>query len=387
MQKLAIGHPTMGRGGSEASCMWIIQALKENFDLTLVTTRTVELEELNHYYGTFVKSNEIKIRIAPVPFFMKHNSGIAGLRGAFYSRFTRQIGREYDLCISAYNFSDWGVPAIHFIADFAWDSEFNKALNPLPNYGTKLIHRKNLLRWIYMFFCKSIHGGAKSKNNFFNGSHLIIANSFWSADLICNYYSYFCDDIVYPPVLDEFDSDCWANRKLGFVSIGRISPEKRIDQQIDILEKVRDLGHDIHFHIIGKIEDDPYGRMIQNKCLGKIWIQLEGQIGGIEKKQFLIQHKFALHTCIDEAFGITVAEMVKAGCIPFIPNSGGQTEIVPFDALQFASVDEAVAKIDYLLRQEKRQQHMRQKLQGQKEKFSERQFCQRVRDIVNGWFG
>jgi len=383
---IAIGHPIMGQGGSEARAMWLLQALKDDYDVTLVTTRTVDLDDLNSFYGTSVRPEDIKIRIAPVPFFMKKNSGIAGLRGSFYTWFTRGIGREYDLCISAYNLSDWGAPALHFIADFSWDRGLADNFHPVPKEGGKLIHRKTVLRQIYLSICRALQGRPKRKISFFDGTHKIIANSKWTASIIKKKYGYMCDDVVYPPVLAEFKNVDWEKKEFGFVSIGRISQEKRIEHQIEILEKVRALGHDVHFHIIGGIQEDPYGRMIKKKCENKPWIRLEGQKSGIEKEKLLTGHKFAIHTCPHEAFGITVAELVKAGCIPFIPNNGGQTEIVPFESLQFESVEEAVGKIDRIIGKEEQQQIHLNLLAKQKENFSVEQFCRQARKIIDGWF-
>ena len=46
-----------------------------------------------------------------------------------------------------------------------------------------------------------------------------------------------------------------------------------------------------------------------------------------------------------EAFGISVAEMVKAGAIVFAPNNGGQTEVINSPDLLFSGADDAVRKI------------------------------------------
>lgn len=386
MKKIAIGHPMMNRGGSEASAMWLIQALKGDFDVTLVTTRNVDLDDLNRFYGTSVCADEISLRIAPVPFFMNNNSGIAALRGAFYSRFTKRIGREYDLCISSYNLSDWGVPALHFIADFVWDRELTTRFDPTPEKGAKYIHKDNLLRKIYLASCRGISGGARTKDSFFDGAETILSNSLWSAGIINDKYGYVCDGNIYPAVRSEFRVVPWADKAFSFVSIGRVAQEKRIEQQIEILEKVRGLGHDIHFHLIGEIGADPYGRLIRDLCKGKGWIELHGRKSGTDKEALLTGSKFAIHTRPHEAFGITVAELVKAGCIPFIPDSGGQTEIVPCEKLQFASVEDAVQKIDTILRDANLQQVVLRGLELQKSKFSTGQFCAQVRQIVGEWF-
>jgi hypothetical protein len=118
-QTAVIGHPYLGRGGSEARVMWLIEALKRDFDVTVVTTGGWDLPALNSYYGTQVKQDEVKVRIAPVPLLIS-NMSAAALRGACYQRFARQVAADYDVRISAYNLTDWGLPAVHFIADFSW---------------------------------------------------------------------------------------------------------------------------------------------------------------------------------------------------------------------------------------------------------------------------
>ncbi|WP_372644055.1 glycosyltransferase family 4 protein [Ancylomarina sp.] len=48
---------------------------------------------------------------------------------------------------------------------------------------------------------------------------------------------------------------------------------------------------------------------------------------------------FYIFPAINEHFGITTVEGVLKGCIPFVHNSGGQKEIVPFDSMRFNDED------------------------------------------------
>ena len=126
---------------------------------------------------------------------------------------------------------------------------------------------------------------------------------------------------------------------MGFVCIGRISPEKRIEQIIQILKQVRVRGHKIHLNIIGGTEETPYGRSIEELSkTERDWITLEGKRFGSDKTKILSQHLFGIHACQGEAFGISVVEMVKAGCITFVPDEGGQTEIVNHSSLTYNSL-------------------------------------------------
>lgn len=382
-KRIAIGHPCVLWGGSEATCLWTIQALKEHYDVTLVTTLDVDLASLNKYYGTSIQPDELTVRIAPVPFFMKNNARIAALRGAFFGRFTRAIGHEYDVCISTYNISDWGRPGIHLIADFSWDKEISNKLDPLPLDGSRWIHQDSIIRRMYLAFCNLMKGKTNHLSDFFKGHETIISNSIWSAEIIKQKYSYKCDCNIYPPVQAGFKKVAWENKLFRFVSIGRIAREKRVELQIDILEQVRELGHNIHFSLIGDIGEEPYQQMIKELCVDKNWITLEGHKCGTDKESLLAESKFAIHTRPHEAFGITVAELVRAGCVPFVPDTGGQTEIVPIRELQFSSVSEAVQKIDFILKDEEMQQRILHQLGGKEDLFAVDNFCTQIRQIVN----
>ena len=144
--RAVIGHPKIGFGGSESIVMWLIEALKQRFDVTVMTTGGWNLAALNDYYGTQVREDEVKVRIAPVPLLLRGLNASA-LRGACYQRFAREIAGEYDVRISAYNTTDWGLPAIHFIADFSWRRELRERLHP-PSPG--FIYLDTLVRRAYL---------------------------------------------------------------------------------------------------------------------------------------------------------------------------------------------------------------------------------------------
>ncbi|MCZ4694009.1 glycosyltransferase [Ancylomarina euxinus] len=55
--------------------------------------------------------------------------------------------------------------------------------------------------------------------------------------------------------------------------------------------------------------------------------------------QILKKTLFYVFPAINEHFGITTVEAVLKGCIPFVHDSGGQKEIVPFDLLRFSDRD------------------------------------------------
>ena len=112
---VAIVHPQMGRGGSEALVMWGAEALKRDFDVSIVTTNAIDLTALNSFYGTAVREGEVKVRQLPIPRMLSGIRSGAAIRGALFQSAIRQVACEYDVLISAYNLCDCGVPAIHLL--------------------------------------------------------------------------------------------------------------------------------------------------------------------------------------------------------------------------------------------------------------------------------
>jgi len=360
--------------------MWAIEALKDDFNVSLITGGIVNLEGLNQFYGTCVSESEISVRQSPIFSFLHRLKGFDALRGAFYQRFCQKIAPEVDLLISTYNICDFGVPAIQCIADFSWVEEIRQRFHPLPLGARGLFHRYKLLRKCYLGLTRFV--AQPSGRNLFSGEDLILANSQWSAQIIMDKYE--ADiGVLYPPVFDEFPNVPFETKEMGFVCIGRISPEKRIERIIEILREVRQRGHDIHLHVIGGTDRTTYGKFVEDLYRAqRDWVTMEGNRFGEEKANLLSQHRFAIHACHGEAFGISVAEMVKAGCITFVPSEGGQIEIVNHKSLMYDSVEDAVKKIDTVLRNDQIQVELRQHLKKQGTKFSTDAFMDSLRAAV-----
>jgi glycosyltransferase involved in cell wall biosynthesis len=167
--------------------------------------------------------------------------------------------------------------------------------------------------------------------------------------------------------------------------IGRIAPEKQVERAITILEAVRQHGHAIRLHLCGQIEDDLYGQSIARLCRERSdWIVLEGRVSGARKAQILASCRFGIQARAAEPFGISVAEMVKAGAIVFAPNDGGQGEILRHPDLLFSNVDEAVEKILAVLEKPSLQSAMRAHLKDQAQLFSAQTFMQEVQACIAG---
>ena len=75
----------------------------------------------------------------------------------------------------------------------------------------------------------------------------------------------------------------------------------------------------------------------------------QGPVQGDAKRALLRGHRFGIHCRSHEPFGIAVAELAAAGCVTFVPDGGGQVEIVDHPDLIYTSPEAAIEKIDISL--------------------------------------
>jgi len=96
----------------------------------------------------------------------------------------------------------------------------------------------------------------------------------------------------------------------------------------------------------------------------------------------MARHEFGINGCEREAFGIAVAELVKAGCLTFVPNGGGQTEIVDHPSLTFENDDDAIQKIVSVLENPALQAALVGHLRERSRELSTERFQDTVRSLV-----
>lgn len=383
MTNVLIAHPCLRYGGSELNALWSIAALHESCRVGLATGCPIDLAQLNRHCGTEVAANDMETLLAPQwpRWAIGHTDA---LRGAPFARFLRSAAARFGVCISAYNVMDFGKPAIHFIADLSFDDDLRRRYYPLPSGAKGSFHRPGPLRNGYLALARTIAG----KSNYNGARDWYVANSAWTAGVVLAQRGMRCHRVLFPPVVGTAPTVPWEQRESGFVVVGRVSQEKRIDRMIDIVGRVRTAGHAVHLHIVGAIGDDRYGRAIRDRILRNAsWCFAEGYRAGAEKMALLAQHRFALHGCLGEAFGISVAEYVKAGCIAFVPHQGGPAEIVGNDELIYREDDEAVAKIVALLDDTGRARALHAELAQRAGMFSSERFMSEIRTLVADWLG
>ena len=385
-KRIILIHPELGGcGGSEAVCLWTIEALKDEYDISLITLTHIDIGRLNTFYGTSLEPHEFSV-IVVHPFIkaLIDRLKFSRLKQHSMIRYHKHtLSRlKYDLVISTANELDFGCKGIQYV-HFPWCNEkVLRDLNEMPS--DKWRYQDTFFRKAYLRLCRLISSWSEEGMR----QNITLANSNWTGEVVRKAYG-IESCTVYPPVPTDFPRVHWDKREGGFVCIGRLTPAKRIETIIEILKQVRGKGWDIHLHIAGDLagNDQQYVARIRQMCVSNSsWIFLEGNLPRNDLVNLVSKHKFGIHGMEYEHFGIVVAEMVKAGCIVFVPHGGGQVEIVNESQLLYQSLENAVERIIAVLSSDILQTSLREKLSLNADRFSVESFSENMRQIVNDFF-
>jgi len=377
MLKIAIIHPGLEAGGGSESCaLWLAENLKKDYKVTLITTCVPDFEKLNRAYGTNLSDGQVYTIVVRRPVFFPEK--FSAFRNRF-PRFCKRISPKFDVMISTYNPMDFGKKGIQIIADLNFDWELSRKYNRGLDFE-KVIYKDSLYRKFYLKIAEILRGaqGDWKKNT-------TISLSQWLANRMKESFGTE-SSVVYPPVLSEFPDTPFGQRENGFILIGRIWPEKEIEKVIRILKTVRRSNPNIHLHIIGRAYDSrsDYSSLIKELCAeNKEWCFFEGEMYGQKKLDFIASHKYGISGRSYEPWGIAVAEMAKAGCVVFVPNGGGQLEIVDSPDLVYNDEDDAVKKIKKVLGAKDLQAILQNHLFMQGHKFSVERFVREARKVID----
>ena len=338
-------------GGGEYLPLAFIAALQKIGNLTVAVDQASNFERSYRAFGTDlgIDLSRLKIvQVTPPDYDPRRHNVLASLR-----RFRRlkQLARRSDLCISAASIMDFGKPAHHFINMLAFgDDAF-----------TAFVHGKSsragggTMAKAKRFFSNSILRpilGMRSKRSIIcDRRQHIYPNSRYVEKLMKSFYGPFNSKVFYPPTLFEAEQAAAARDPLKVVYIGRIIPEKRIEDLVAIVEKARAVtGLDITFHVAGRLDQTPsYGRKLDMMAKERDWLRFVGALYGEEKVRFLTSGSYAIHAERDEAFGISIAEYLSSGLIPIVPDEGGTPEIVDSPALTYRTNEDAAQILAHLL--------------------------------------
>lgn len=373
--KIAILYPMFFGGGAESVTAWMLQALKDHHEISLFTFSPIDFQQLDRQFGTELNKAKISVHIPLLGLWGSQYArgySLLTLRQHLLAHEFRKVHSQYDLAISAFNEMDLGRVGIQYVHV------------PLFGHGTERARRvlgypSSPARSAYRTLCERLTGYSDERMR----SNLTLTNSHWTANLIELAYNLRAE-VVYPPVTLNDITVPWTTRENGFICSGRISPDKNLELVIEIIYRVRKRGFDVHLHILSGGYDSTYRSKISKMCAENAsWLFMQENLSRLQLAQMLAQHRYGIHGRTNETFGISIAEMVRAGCIPFIPSKGGQIEIVgEIPDLQFYDTAEAVDKICQMLANPVQQGRLLNQLALRKDLFNSDEFCHRLRQHV-----
>jgi glycosyltransferase involved in cell wall biosynthesis len=367
-------------GGGQCVLAWGLEALRADYTVDILGWAPIDFDAVNRSFGTVLKSSDFRVWSAPAWLdwiVLRDPFPYSFQRLPLLTRIARGRRHQYDLIISFCNEIDIGVPVIQYIhfPYLARHFREEQRLKKMPSLMGRLrlavlVHRP--WRLISGFSFKQMK------------SNTTLANSIWTGNHIRSEYQ--IEPIVlYPPVPGDFPVVPWEARENGFVCVGRWVPEKRYEQVIQILAQVRARGYNIHLHIAGSRTDDNYC----NRLVGLVqehshWVSLEERLSREELAQLISRHRYGIHGRIEEHFGVAVGELVRGGCVTFVPNSGGQVEIVGGDERLLYDTDaEAVEKILQVLDNADTQFELSKKMAERAGLYSPDNFVGKLKGIVD----
>lgn len=292
----------------------------------------------------------------------------------------KRLAAQADICISAANVIDFGRPAHHFINMLSGVDHAFTAHSGIvkPKASLKRFIRDEVIRPIV---------GMRSKRRIFaDGRERFYSNSEYVHERLSAFYGDFHDTIFYPPTTYEPEDSVETPPRdpMRVICLGRISPQKRITDIIDIVEGARTLsGQDIKLTVAGPCGNGEYATRIRQIVEARPWITLVDGVFGKAKDDLLRSGSFAVHARRDEEFGIAVTEYLKAGLIPVVPNEGGSREVVSDSELSFGDSEEAAKILSRLATDAEFRESKRASCLKRAEDFSRAAYARREGDLLD----
>jgi glycosyltransferase involved in cell wall biosynthesis len=374
--RIAVLFPAFLGGGAEAVCLWMLEALKGDFQLSLHTFSRIDFAGLDRYYGTHLADARVQVvqPFAGAAFsrLLAGSHRLYTLRQHLLIRHLKRLRDPCDLRISAFNEMDLGAPGIQYIHFPFFGRGHERARGEVQAPDSPL-------RAAYRGACRLLSRFSERRMR----ENLTIANSHWTAGILRRVYG-LEPRVVYPPVSGRFPRIPWERKRSGFIVVGRIVPEKRVETALAIVGRLRREGHALEVCVAGRASSPAYLSRLRRLARDSgPWASIRTDLSREELCALMAGYRYGLHARENEQFGIGVAEMLAAGCLPFVSSRGGQTEVVGGrEALLFDSPDQAVERIGRVLADEGLERRLRAELQDRARLFSAERFMAEIAAAV-----
>ncbi len=181
---------------------------------------------------------------------------------------------------------------------------------------------------------------------------LVVVNSAFTRDRLAAYRPEIARraHVVFPPCgsAQRVESGDRVSKTCDVVNVGTFSAGKR---QMEVLQ-LAERNPDLRFVLIGSVWDRDYVRRClkfkQERQLENVQIVTDARPDLLN--DLLAASRVYLHLKADEGFGISTVEAIARGCLPLVPDSGGQKEVVPQAELRYTPGSDLNARLGELCR-------------------------------------
>lgn len=362
-------------GGGHLVAAWMLEALRAEHRLTLLTWEPPDLASVNHHFGTSLAATDFTLLLpatrvrrllarSPLP--------VALLKSALLLREARRHAPSHDLVITGDNEADFGRPGIQYVHYPKLDAE-------RPAVDLRWYHGARPLVAAYRALARRIGGvsdaGVRANSTLVNSPFMAArVRALHGVEPV----------VLHPPVPGAFPDVPWSARADGVVAIGRLSPEKRLEDVLRAVEIARRGGADLELHVVGSDGDRAYARDLRARIRERAaWAHLHEDLARDALLRLVASQRYGLHAMVDEPFGIAVAELLRAGCIAFVHASGGPRDIVGSDPrLTFRDPAEAAERLLAVHADPRLQNELRAMLAARAAQYSTTRFVDELRAIV-----
>jgi glycosyltransferase involved in cell wall biosynthesis len=361
-------------GGGNGVAAWMIRALSDTHAVSVMTWADVDLGAVDRHFGTDLAGRPLSLLQPPRPLRAAVDAASRGsdlLKSSLLLRYAKRVAHRYDAVMTANNEADLGRRGLQYV-------HYPRYQRPRPRVDLKWFHVPALLA-VYYQLCDALAGFSFERMR----ANLTCVNSEWTGRMLERLHG-IQSVVLHPPAARGGNGRPWDEREDGFLCLGRIAPEKEIERVIAILDRVRVSFPGIRLRIVGGHGPRRYEERIAGLLRDRAaWASLEIDAPRAALDAVLASYRYGIHGMREEHFGMAGAEMVAAGMIVFLPQGGGQVEIVSGDErFLFSSDDDAVAKIAGTLGDRSEQARRLESLAALREDRSPDRFMQRVRELV-----
>lgn len=385
MTKVLLYHKqltTFLAGGMFQPLIFVAELLK-TCEVTLALNESCDIAKASEVAGIPIDTERLKVVLLDPKegFLTRHPYMLALCR----TRKLKHLAKDADVCISTANVMDFGKPSHHFIyllSQFGGHAFYDHLMQTKRRTGLRRRFRR-LCTALGENVVKPLLGIRPLKKILADRRERVYPTSRYVEGIVRTFCGPFNSEVFYPPTIFDFTRTDIVRDPLSVIYIGRIFPPKRITDIIAIVACARELsGQNLTLRIAGKLPPIPYVETLKKMAEERPWLSLIGPVYEKEKEKFMLSAAYALHAEKDEAFGIAIAEYLKAGNIPLVPDTGGPLEIVDNRSLVFHSNDEAAGILARLLQDADFREEQRRRCAERAKNFTYAAYMARQRKLL-----